>query len=661
MKLVSAQVTSVIADPNSPVNDKTKQAVVALLEYHNTCHGLDCPVVFPIAKSVNHYQFSPDHFVEKPTHSVTPFMHPLLLGCYSPDRVIENERQAVKGRVLDVKGEGEVTAFLDQVMDEFLQFLFPEQGTLHPVDPSEVYTRQDRPSQRRLLQEVDQIVWCKRKFATFLKAESYDEPKDPRIIAVINAKDKLDYSCFIYALTDQFVEADWYAFGKTPREIAQIVVNICVSAKLFVDTSDLSRMDGHVNNVMRYFERKVLCRAFHRSYHAELLELHGSQYGHKAYTTNGIIYDPGDVRQSGSPETAGLNSVDNMFIGYLAARLDGISPGLSPEKAWENRGVYGGDDALNKDIPADKLMRAARMMGQVLKSNVIMKGQPGVEFLARRYSPDVWTGEPDSCCDLKRQLIKFHVTVNLAGVSPVTKLLEKCLAYYLTDACTPLLGAFCAKVLDLADVDKDNIDAVALNRKIVPYFSRYSREVQFPNANVGGWMWDEIQKAVPGIEVGHALAWIDGLRKVEDALKPPLWEHPDPKICYPDKTVVVNGVIYYPLSTEDCKEKPPTRTYTEKTDKHVPVVSKKGKRVSFVDLTSANVFPEDLPKATPRTMPTVPGRKIYKAKRNLRYHSGAAFSKSTPPAPAPAVDKNDASKVASSTKPRPKPRKGGKK
>lgn len=543
VKLSIAQIQSFLFDPSVPLDGDKRSQCAALLEYHNSKRNEVPDTVFPVRYSVNNYQFNPGNYDPEAKTSVVPYMTPFLKGCYAPVRTKDNELAAVKGRVTNVKTVVSMTPFLEECMTDFLHRLIPDPNYLDPVDYDEVYARQNRPSQRRILDSASNSSWMKRVFKVFLKAETYDEPKDPRLITTINALDKDKYSRYLYALSDVFVNFTWYAFGKTPISIAAIVADVCQNAKRFVDTSDASRWDGHVNQVCRTFELRMLLRFFRENYAAEIADLHGSQYGKKAYTTEGVTYESEYIRGSGSPETALFNSALMCFLGYLGHRLAGSS---DPE-AWDRLGVYGGDDAINKDVDFEHLDRAFKMMGQVLKSTQVLRGNTGVNFLGRYYGPEVWNGSTNSCCDIKRQLLKFHTTVNITGYTPVEKLVEKSLAFYMTDAETPIIGPFVNKVLALADVNPDYADPTAFKKEIVPYYSRYTREEQFPN-KYEPWMSDLLTTMVPNVSVLDFQAWLNKVNSLEELLWTPLISNDDDATPPPSEPVVVNGEIVHPKS-----------------------------------------------------------------------------------------------------------------
>jgi len=542
--LSSAQVATYLGDPTERMTGDTKMAIVALLEYHRRGAQNQPDQVYPIELSVNRYQFNPSKYDPSAKASVQPFMNPISLNCFAPDSTPSNDAVIVNDRIAAVKSAAQPTPYMLECMDEFLGQVFPIAHALVPADQDQVYEKQDSPTQRHILDDASVMPWAKRCLSVFMKKESYSEIKAPRAISQINGVDKLDYSAFMYSLATYLKTFPWYAFGNSPRDISLRVADICAGAERFVDTSDLSRYDGRVSPALRLLERKALLLAFNTVYRDQIIDLHESQFNLVATTTNGIMYDSGTARASGSPETSVLNTLTNAFISYYAMRLKDETDGecYPADAAFANLGIYGGDDALTADISPKNLARAARAVGQLVKSNVILRGGIGVEFLARQYGPFIWRSDPNSCCDLPRQLAKFHTTVIINNFSSREKLIQKCLAFYLTDHDTPFLGQFCIKVLTLAGVDLDTVDPTTLDKRIASYFSRYDLDVQFPNQDTNGWMVEYVQRVLPDFDLEAATAWVAKLETIEQCLAPPLFVVAKPQ-APPPHDVVINGVI----------------------------------------------------------------------------------------------------------------------
>lgn len=508
-----------------------------LLEFHRSGVAAKPSVVCPVEDSVRSYQFKPQHY-EPAKPLMRPYMAPLLAECYTPENTKTSEKKAVRERVEKVRSQILfMTPFMLQCMKEFAAFLIPVAHQLDPVEDDEVFERQNRPTQRRILEE-SQYERLVRKVKSFLKKEPYADVKAPRVISTINGQDKWRYSKYIYALTDGVLKhQDWYAFGKTPLQIAERVAIVCMNALNDASNSDFKKFDGHGSNLMRELEHIVLCRAFRPVHHAEVIELHKAQYGMTAHTTLGVKYETEYSRCSGSPETASFNGITNAFVTYFARRLR-TETGffMEPDAAWHTLGIYGGDDGLTADMDKTTYLKSATMLGQVLEVDPIPRGQFGVTFLARIYPPTVWNGEMNSCCDLPRQLSKLHVTVALPGnVTPEDKLIEKMRAYWLTDKNTPIIGEMARKCLDLIGGQFVENQQTKVLRS---WAANFTPDQQYPN-EPGIWMYEYLERCLPDIRIEEFRDWLDSVVSVTQMLTPPLLrEPPEPA---PDFNVVVTG------------------------------------------------------------------------------------------------------------------------
>jgi hypothetical protein len=494
--------------------DKATSAV--LVEYHRTKSGKDFPpVVCPVPEGVRRYQYGTEYEPEAKA-SLTAFMCPIINGAFAPDQTLGNERQCIRGRIEQVRPPNlRMTPFLQKVMHQFACRLVPKEmvGTLHPLNDDDVMERQNKPSQRRII-ENSRLLDPKRFVKMFMKKEAYGKVTDPRPISQINGPDKIAYSKFTYACETLFKTQKWYAFGKSPLDIAQRVAEVCADAEIAVNT-DFSRFDGHGSNLMRELERIVLLRAFSPQYHSQLIELHKSQYGLTGFGTYHTKYDTEFSRASGSPETSLFNSMVNAFVAFLALRMTkrrGVF--LEEQEAYDSLGIYGGDDGLTADIEPSIYIRAAKSIGQELTTQVVRRGELGVKFLARVYSPMVWYGCLDSCCDLKRQLSKFHVTVNMPpDITPQEKFLEKSRCVLLSDRYTPIIGDICTRAENLAGRLGPNERVAAVRN----WLSQFPAESQYPN-EPGDWMVEYMIKAVPEVDYVGLTEWLQSRTSIEQIM-----------------------------------------------------------------------------------------------------------------------------------------------
>nr|UQB76080.1 RNA-dependent RNA polymerase [Flumine noda-like virus 5] len=380
-----------------------------------------------------------------------------------------------------------------------------------------------------------------------MKGEAYDEAKEPRIISTLSPDLKLAYSRYTYTMSDYISSGKfpWYAFGKPPKGIAQRVAEICRYARVILET-DFSRMDGRINNLLRTLEKMIYLAMFHPAHHPELIALMEKQYKQKGVTRLHVKYDTGDSRLSGSPETSVNNTLVNAFHSYLTSRLRG----QPSNDAWDNLqewGIYGGDDGLVANSDASMAVKAAEMIGLKLKANVKTRGDHYVSFLARIYSQDVWNGNPSSCCDIRRQLLKIHLTPRLPpGVDAITKLREKCRGFIMTDKNTPVIGDLAIVVLQVYGIPKTD-------HGLMSYFSDYPEHEQYPNENMQKWMDWLVKDQIPTFDMKAFGKWLLAVSKGEaDPLSSPLFssfEEDPPKA--PTVPLKINGDLVLPQKEKE--------------------------------------------------------------------------------------------------------------
>lgn len=522
--------------------DNDKRSAAVLVAYHRgrTESKIHVDTVCPVDQAVRSYQFDPHNFDPAAKPAMVAFMSPLINDAFIPAMTKPNEEECIRGRIVDVRPPIlPMTPLLQTIIDEFIKKLIPDSdvGKLHPTDYDEVLDRQPRPTQRRNL-AMGEAAAPKRDIQTFIKREAYGGIKDPRPISVINSVDKRDYSMFIYAVEQIIKKQPWYAFAKQPVEIASIVSAILEKA-LSAANSDFGRFDGHGSNIMRALELAFLLRAFHPDHHQRIIDLHRSQYNLQGFATLGSWYESAFARASGSPETALFNTLVNAFVAFLSFRITRQgSVHIKADEAWSKLGIYGGDDGLTPDVDAKSYKRAAGMIGQELDVQIIQRGEMGIKFLARVYSPNVWFGDVNSVCDLPRQLSKLHVTVRLnAHVTPIDKLLEKCRSYYLTDANTPILGPFCAKAMELYGGEIKEDDKTLPMRA---WSSFVPKPVQYPN-EYGTWMDAYAESALPDYDLKKYTTWLDSVTSLSDMLRAPMCQAPTPPTS--KKPVVVDDQV----------------------------------------------------------------------------------------------------------------------
>jgi hypothetical protein len=438
----------------SMVQGLERADALVLLEHHKNMAPAFAPTVYPVGCGVQSYQYDVSKYDGEAKTKLVAYGSPLIHECYAHSDTRANEKHAVEKRVTSLQRKAKTvraSLFVEGLISEFVD-LMDCKGNLVPVGEDAVFEKQSRASQRHILNQACETgPWYKRIFKVFLKTEAHGKVKPPRIISTIPGPNKLEYSSFIYALGPLLKEFEWYAFGHTPLEQATIVAKIAANSDHIIN-SDLSRFDGRVSPALRQLEISFLLAAFDSQYHEDILRLHRSQYNQHAVTSLGIKYDTDTSRASGSPETSALNTIANAFMVYSAFRSTKKKGAyIPPREAYKKLGIYGGDDGVTGNVDPTAFKIATDRVGQQLEIAVIRRGEIGVEFLSRHYSPDVWFGDVNSVSDIRRQVSKLHSTHNLpANVTPVEKLIEKARSFYLTDPHTPVIGAWAKKVLELA-------------------------------------------------------------------------------------------------------------------------------------------------------------------------------------------------------------------
>jgi len=260
-----------------------------------------------------------------------------------------------------------------------------------------------------------------------------------------------------------------------------------------------------------------------------------------------------------------------------------------------HKGIFGGDDGFSIDVVSKHYEVAAAMVGQKIVIDVVQKGQAGIKFLARYYSPYVWYGDTSSCCDISRQLRKLHVTGQLPGnITPLDKLKEKARAYLLTDRYTPFIGPYftCVEQFygDVLPVNGKDIAGPPVRRlnidlKYPPTARMWGSDVdekdQYPNVP-GDWMVHLAMQQMPGINFALFLDYIKdvGVRGPQLLLTPPLLY--DEPIKSGSSPVVVNDdVLPHKVSNADIPpplkgQKGPVKVKTDS-----PLVCRFGEKCKF--------------------------------------------------------------------------------
>lgn len=519
-----------------PENKMDRERAALLCDYHRA-HAGDLPgVVYPVECAARAYQFSPPSFDPDAPPLMTAFMSPFVNAGFVPADTTANVKQAILGRVTNITMSGlTFDGRMISMMKEFIDLVAPVVGCLSPGEYEDTLERQKRPAQRRVLEVAETMgEFAELTQELMLKRESYGVVKDPRVIRIIPPAVKAGYAAYIYPVAEYMKRFPWYASCMTPAEMAGRVADLLRNAKSAVE-GDANRWDGRLSPALRLLERLLMMRLYRPEFRSRLSELMESQFNQHCAVRGGKGFDSGTDRSSGSMETSVLNGVDNAFISYVARRACRVMNHFrTPQEAFENLGLFAGDDSLTIDVDPGILMRSAARYGQQLAVVPRKRNEPGVMFLARCYGPNVWHGDPSSMCDLARQLAKFHLTVRMQGVSPTEKLVAKCLSFVQSDHETPVLGPYCKAVLSCAErQDYDLSYGNAVNQQLKAYHVAEDPLNNYPNDNEEDWMNAFIAAKWPRLQFDRFLAWleetriciensVDGVDDISLYLSPPL-------------------------------------------------------------------------------------------------------------------------------------------
>jgi hypothetical protein len=524
-----------------------RPAAAVLTEYHRSTIGSKLPTVYPVKQGIRAYQYETSSFDQDAKPKLEAFMSPLVHEAFAPVNNAASERRCVKGRINDLKTkEPAPCAFRDQCLEEFVDLV--SQGlVLEPVNYEEVAEKQTRSAQKlSLLKAVVSGPHLLDVLKCFVKSEPYAKLSDPRNISTYNDSYKLSMSTYAMALSKAMKRFQWYAPGMTPIEVATRVAEICTHAQ-FVNVSDYTRMDGTVSYWLRLVDRGVFMKTF-KDHRAVLNELLKRNCDNKGYLPFGTTFDQGSSHGSGCPTTSLSQTLRAAFCAYLAFRHTKKSDGMyySPKEAFDGLGIHSGDDGLDGDLPVSSHEWAASKVGLRLEASTVSRGYPGVNFLARYYSEEVWYGRLDSMCDVKRQLSKYHVTSRLPdSILAEYKLVEKSMGYVATDGNTPVVGPLCKRVLMLSDYRPKT--PLGVNN----WWSKFDESVQFPNSNADGWMDVEFDRQFP--EFDHRIFgdWLVKTRTATQILEAPLCAEPKRPAPAPvDVSVDDDVILAKPLAVE---------------------------------------------------------------------------------------------------------------
>jgi hypothetical protein len=435
-----------------------------------------------------------------PNPAVIPFANALFDGCFVHSNELGSEIQAIESRLTKLIRPFTLTPKHTEYMDSFISRLVPadKRGKYEPVDDDTVFEYQNRPTQKTILEYALESNVSKPVISTFAKKEAAGKINDTRIISVGKPAEKLRASKFLYPFSDWLKEQKWYCFGKTPKDLAEHLAKTATKSQQ-MNCTDFSRMDGRKNIALRTYNYKLMVALFGPQHAHDLRKMYEDGCHSRGFTPTidgeSFFFETYMAFASGDPFTSSFNSCDNaivVFTGYVNKFTDNgaVSPNedtfdMAYDAMVEKANIAGDDTALG-DMPDACIVNAASWWGHDLKSQVYLRGEPGVNFLARIYGPDLWNGDPNSCTDISRAVSKLHATPNLKGFTPLDKMAMKLTSLKFTDGETPIIGDLINLWLELGGTLAEKHHATFMS-----YWSQYDMSAQYPN-HFADWMYDTI-------------------------------------------------------------------------------------------------------------------------------------------------------------------------
>jgi len=423
----------------------TDLKVMASLLYRVYSRSLDVsykPNCIPTASVVKDY--APlDKLPLTPGESMcTAITNPLVTEpALFPMRNIDTAAVAVEHRVSRLHNSKVPPEWYTAAAIDFTNRLVPNPGVGHPVDFDEVEKKQSRPLQRVRYSNAKHRIGtsAKNRLQTFVKAEPMRHVSAPRVITTCAAELTAEMSRYVYAFKDCILtKQPWYGPCKEPLDAINRFRSFGANGYLI---DDFNRFDGTIS---RWLQENVGRRAYLRwlaaSERKMFKKYHVEVFKASARSDQGFVYYAGHGTRSGSPITTDYNTLENTYIHYCALRMIGFDDA----SAWENLGLYAGDDGLTAMFPGlvEAVQQVVKDLGLSVKVEATGPNDP-ISYLGRIF-PAPLTHD-DSHQDFMRTLTKLHLTAN-KSVTREQAAYNKAAGYLVTDSLTPILSDWCRQV-----------------------------------------------------------------------------------------------------------------------------------------------------------------------------------------------------------------------
>jgi len=505
---LSEPTTNGFLDRNNK-SDITRAETTILVDYVHKCNipnTREYLKLYKVEYGVKHYTMFPEHMTDDIKPSLVPYMYPIVNSAYAPTNSLSSSAAAINGRLNKIVKNVQMEQYHWFIMTSLIDRLvptkkttmevrgetvvFPIAHTAHTVDGDAIREKQNRPTQLNILDQAEIDTYNKTIISFFVKKESYGKIADPRIISIVKPATKLRMSRYAYPVANFLKTMPWYVFGLKPYEIADRISKIAQGSQS-IGCYDYSRFDGNKTNIGKTFMYIFMKRLFAIEYHEEIEILARDMCNNKGFSRdfddyiNCVMYCTFCTQSSGTPDTANANSLEDIAILYDAYYTQTGNLDTAFEMIM-NKAQVGGDDNTNGDLTRPAVEKAAARWGHTVTGESIPRGSPGVNFLARVYSPDVWYGSLDSHTDIPRALAKLHTTTNLTKeMCPAEKLQQKLSALFMTDRNTPVISSLLDTYIYVGG-EILGVDQIKTGNGFGSHWSKFDQQVQYPN-EVNDW------------------------------------------------------------------------------------------------------------------------------------------------------------------------------
>jgi hypothetical protein len=389
------------------------------------------------------------HYEMEPRPSTAPAATPTNDRC--------SDAAAVTTRISQVHNSKPLPPKFDDYLKEFLELIGErtnvQRNSLKPYTMDEILARTERAkTAEKIAAAVDTALSSATsktvKVKAFVKKEVYVKPGDERNISPTDDNHLSKLAPYAYRFKDVLCSLDQYMPGRTPRKIAGTIAGLIKSGSRLWET-DFSRYDGQQSRCMRTWETVCFGWFFEDREAAELVY---KEIFNVEATTGSGTYEPGGSLLSGSSLTTIMNTFKHMLIQYITYRECGYSPQAAftvPYLAYGDDGVLVGDDKVSSTM--------ARVCDEIGMKNLkcveaCTPDRPYLTFVGRVFLPSD-NDETSSFQDPGRVWTKINLISK--GANAQERYAAKLGCYLVTDGNSPLLGAYCRKVLGLSEVGRN--------------------------------------------------------------------------------------------------------------------------------------------------------------------------------------------------------------